>query len=1018
MGETEGAFSRFSLRRFLLVAILACVGAAVWPTAANAWVDIDSPGEYTNDNTPLIKGDAEINFFVGIHTYTGCSGLGLDVSGICIPYFFFHPTVGYTDVTGHLRRKNGGQHWCPNTCASTIEDIDLGTPTPPIDDLLAYSQPYSWTAPQLSDGPWLLEVFHFGEDPPSPKVTRDFFIDTRAPSGTQITAQPPQFSNDTTPTFDWTASDPAPSSGLDFACNLDGAGWVACPNDKTFTTPEGNHTLEVKAIDKAGNMDPTPDSYAWMVDTTPPSLTINQPHSKGRYLLHQAPAGDFNCVDPLSGGPPPVASGIDTCGATPVNNEDLGPHRFKVDATDKAGNSATKSIAYVIDPPDYGAFVGNDDPLAYYRLDEPVGSADMIDRSGNNHNGIYQNGIALGRNGATSCERRLHPPRACELAHPAENKAGYFPARDGHGYVNGITAPTTAYTMEAWVKPKDGADMMVVSHGGGGQLFIHGGNLAFRQVQDTIYSNGAVEPGKWTHVAATWDGQNTRLYVNGVEVAHSSTANKPPSGTSTFYVGYGEVAPWFHGDMDEVAYYRRALSQHAFEDRVKIGVAKDNPSVEAGNSILNTEGPFTDPVAPKNGGLYAPGKVPNANFSCSDPDDLPGNSDVAVCTATVDGNPILSGAPLPDSIGDHTFVVTAIDEGGNQYIHPHTYTVKSFSSIYGHDNPIAYYRLGDGSGGPMVDASPNGKHGEYKNDQDSGPTGIAGDGDKARDFFGSGGYGYANGINAPRYQSTLEAWVRPAYEHRDQAIVGHGDAGEIFIKDGQFKFRHMDTTVTASEPVKPGVWQQVVGTWDGVDIRIYVDGIESGKTEATKRPSSISTFYVGYGELAPWFSGSIDEVAYYIIALPAARVYQHFLADPPPSDLGDAGGPGDATVSGETSADPPGPDDPTDPADPGDPSDPSDPGDPADPGDPSDPSDPSEGPISENPEPGVETTSGTPSPSCKTATARLKRAKAKHRQAKVRYRKASGKPKRALRMKVERTGKKVSRQRGIVNSSC
>ena len=126
--------------------------------------------------------------------------------------------------------------------------------------------------------------------------------------------------------------------------------------------------------------------------------------------------------------------------------------------------------------------------------------------------------------------------------------------------MNGITAPTNAYTMEAWVKPRDGADMMVVSHGGGGQLFIKDGNLAFRQVQDTIYSNGAVLPGVWTHVAATWDGHNTRLYVNGVQVAHSTTDNKPPSGTSTFYVGYGEIRPWFKGSLDEVAYYAKALT--------------------------------------------------------------------------------------------------------------------------------------------------------------------------------------------------------------------------------------------------------------------------------------------------------------------------------------------------------------------------------------------------------------------------------------------------------------------------
>ncbi len=91
----------------------------------------------------------------------------------------------------------------------------------------------------------------------------------------------------------------------------------------------------------------------------------------------------------------------------------------------------------------------------------------------------------------------------------------------------------------------------------------------------------------------------------------------------------------------------------------------------------------------------------------------------------------------------------------------------------------------------------------------------------------------------------------------------------------------MDTTVDSGVAPKPGHWQQVVGTWDGVDISIYINGKLKGTVESTKRPSSSSTFYVGYGELAPWFAGSIDEVAYYPIGLAPARVYQLWLADPP-----------------------------------------------------------------------------------------------------------------------------------------
>jgi hypothetical protein len=731
-------------------------------------------------------------------------------------------------------------------------------------------------------------------------------VDTQNPIAV-IDAHPNDPTNDTSAHFTFHATDPSPSSGIDhFECELDGGGFSNCSSPDDFTVGEGQHTFRVKVFDSASNQDPTPTSFTWIVDTTPPDITITKPANRERFLLDQNVTPVYNCDDPTSGG---VNTGPPSCDDNGFSTEVLGPHLFTVTSTDGAGNTSTKTHAYVIDPPRYGDFVQDDDPVAYYRFNEPYPSAQdpqsitMVDSSGHGHDGTYKNDVVPGRTGAIACERRPHPPRACELASDPENRAASFPERDGYGYVNGISASTSGYTMEAWVKPRDSNDMMVMSHGRAGQLWISGGRLAFQQSQDNVYSSGpdsAVPPNQWSFVSATWDRSSGRtyLYVNGHQVGSSDTANKEPSGTSTFYVGYGEMAPWFHGEIDEAALYDHALSHDAFEDRYEIGTAKDNPSIEAGNSPLNTEGPMTDPVAPKNGGLYAPHKTPNANFSCTDPDDVPGNSDVASCTAVVaDGNPdcttlvnpapITSGQALRDSLGVHCFIVSATDEGGNTYVHTHTYTVKPYSSIVGYDNPIAYYRLGDGAGATtMVDASPNHRDGEYKNNQDSGPVGISGDGDTARDFHGDGGYGFVNGLTAPTYQMTLEAWVDPRDPNRDQSIAGHGDGGELYLENGVFKFRHGPQNRVVSSGVGPGPnpFTQVVGVWDGVNLMIYVDGQLKGTTESNRRPSSVSTFYVGFGEVKPWFDGAIDEVAYYDVALNNNRVFQHFLADPPPGN--------------------------------------------------------------------------------------------------------------------------------------
>ncbi len=534
-------------------------------------------------------------------------------------------------------------------------------------------------------------------------------------------------------------------------------------------------------------------------------------------------------------------------------------------------------MEYTVVPNRYQDEVLLSSPTAYYRLNDPVGATTMTDFSGHGNHGIYKNGVAPGgrRDAAIACERRPRP-RVCELSDDPLDYSTHF-GGGGYGYVNDLLAPKTAYTLEAWIRRDDNGNGSIVGQGGGGQLFISNDRLGLRQTQDDVLSAGPVIPvDTWVHVAATWDGTNTRLYVNGAQVAFSNTARKAPSGSATMYVGYGDQAPWFTGDLDEVAYYSTALSGSVLAEHHAVGTAIDWPSVPAGSNTGLPSGVITTPAVD---GLYAPAKVPVSDFACTDPD---GPADLVSCTATVDGNPIASGAALPATLGPHTFTITAVDLAGNVDTHSVTYTVMPFADIYLADSPVVYYRLGDPAGPLMSDASDNGRNGTYKNWQESGPVGISGDGNLARRFWGDGGYGYTNSVSASPHRATLEAWANPD-DLRDQSIAGLAGSDELVILDGKFAYRHEDLIVSAHVGPTPGVFSQVVGVWDGATMEIYVDGVLHGSgAAATGTSHGAGTFYVGLGTLAPWFKGSIDEVVYYDTALTPERVYQHFLADPPP----------------------------------------------------------------------------------------------------------------------------------------
>jgi hypothetical protein len=88
------------------------------------------------------------------------------------------------------------------------------------------------------------------------------------PPDTMITSGPPPTTTASSASFQFTASEPST-----FECSLDTDAFTACTSPASYSgLVPGVHTFRVRAIDTAGNADPTPAQQTWTVQAnTPPT---------------------------------------------------------------------------------------------------------------------------------------------------------------------------------------------------------------------------------------------------------------------------------------------------------------------------------------------------------------------------------------------------------------------------------------------------------------------------------------------------------------------------------------------------------------------------------------------------------------------------------------------------------------------------------------------------------------------------------------------------------------------------
>jgi hypothetical protein len=204
--------------------------------------------------------------------------------------------------------------------------------------------------PTLGDGPHTFAVKATDTAGNAGPVTSyGWTIDTVPPTAS-ITAKPSNPSNDTTPSFTFSAGEPST-----FECKLDAAAFAACPSPKSYTgVTAGPHTFAVRAKDTAGNTGPEA-SYAWTIDTAAPTTTITS--NPADPTNDKSPSFAFSASEPSNFQCKLDAAAFAPCvSPQSYGNQANGAHTFTVKATDIAGNTGPEAT--------YGWTIDTVNPIA------------------------------------------------------------------------------------------------------------------------------------------------------------------------------------------------------------------------------------------------------------------------------------------------------------------------------------------------------------------------------------------------------------------------------------------------------------------------------------------------------------------------------------------------------------------------------------------------------------------------------------------------------------------------------
>ncbi|MDB6065698.1 MAG: Conserved repeat domain protein [Pedosphaera sp.] len=491
-----------------------------------------------------------------------------------------------------------------------------------------------------------------------------------------------------------------------------------------------------------------------------------------------------------------------------------------------------------------------------------------------------------------------------------------FDLNGSHQYVdvgnNASLTPAASFTIEGWIYPRqDQANIIMAKWGNIGDyvsyrsyVFLMHVNLGLRfAVTDQANIDNAalhafdtpdnvLATNAWNHVAAVYD-QSTgtrRIYVNGVKVAERADPpmtvfNNPARVTIGARLDSSTTSSeWFNGKIDELSFYSRALT------------ASDIQGIYAADAAGKCPGVAPFIVGQPQSQSVIAGS--NATFSVSATGTAPLSYQWQLGMANLAGATNASLTLTNVQIAQAgTYSVVVYNAAGTATSSNAVLTVSPAPSCNPAPSGLVSWWEAEGNASDSLGGNP----GTLLN----GTSFAAGEVGQAFTFNGTGAHVRVHDAPNLRFKTalTLEAWIYPTSVGAvGRSIIDKWDAASGFDQrsygvgiatDGRAQMAISPNgtssgyaSVFSAGTMPANQWTHLVGTYDGTNMAMYVNGILSGSVAYSGGIfQGTNDFALGgqvggklSGGVVTPFAGLIDEASVYNRALSVSEVQAIYAA--------------------------------------------------------------------------------------------------------------------------------------------